>query len=237
MTGLGGSILLVEAVQNVTHAQTVTAHLVGIRRTDALTRGANLVLTLCSLIGSVQHTVRGHNQVCLLRDVQTRLQLVAARLQGLCLVHEEVRGKDHTVANDVDLATLENARGHRAQHVLLTLELQRVTSIRTTLETGYHIILRGQHVDHLTFSFIAPLQSQQNVNFSFVHCCFFLSFILNFLLRDRLSGRLFRRLPNSLSGSSLGFIGSLLCSLRSFQFLVLLTRQLALARRANAVYI
>ena len=72
-------------------------------------------------------------------------------------------------ANHVDLSSLEDAGRDGTQHIFLTVELQRVTSVGTALESCYHIVARGQHVDHLAFSFIAPLESQQNVNLSFVH--------------------------------------------------------------------
>ena len=184
MACLCSSILLREVLQDITHAQTVTRHFVGICRTDALTRSAYLVLTFLGLVGSVQHAVCRHDEMCLLRDVQTRLQLVAALLQCFCLVHEEVGSQHHAIADDVHLTALEDARGDRAQHVLLAFELQRVTGVGTTLEASHYVILRGQHVDHLTFSFVAPLESQQNVNLSFVHCfCVFLvvSFFFTFL--------------------------------------------------------
>ena len=97
------------------------------------------------------------------------------------LVHEEVRSEHHAIADNVHLTTLEDTRWNRAQHILLAFELQRVAGIRTTLETGHHIVLGGQHVDHLTFSLIAPLQTQQDINFSFVHNLSF-SFIDFFML-------------------------------------------------------
>ena len=79
-----------------------------------------------------------------------------------------------SITDDVHLSTLEDTRGNTAQDIFLPLELQCVTGIWTALETGNHIITRGQHIDHLSFSFIAPLQSEQDVNFTFVH--FFMIF-------------------------------------------------------------
>ena len=48
-----------------------------------------------------------------------------------------------------------------------------MTGVGATLEAGYHIILWGQHVDHLSFTFIAPLQTEQDVNFTLIHCLSF----------------------------------------------------------------
>ena len=46
MTSLVSLIFSFEVIEDVTHAQAVAAHLVGIGGTDALTRGANAVLAL-----------------------------------------------------------------------------------------------------------------------------------------------------------------------------------------------
>ena len=107
----------------------------------------------------------------LLRDMQTVLQLMTAGLQSLGFVHKEVGSQNHAVANDIHLSTLKNTRWNRAQHVFLSLELQRVASIRTTLETSNNIILGSQNIDYLTFSFIAPLQSEQDIYFTLIHLC------------------------------------------------------------------
>ena len=47
-----------------------------------------------------------------------------------------------------------------------------MTGIGTALKTSHHIILRGEHINYLTFSFVAPLQTQQDIYFSLIHCCF-----------------------------------------------------------------
>ena len=108
---------------------------------------------------------------------------MAALFQCLGFVHEEVGSQHHTIADDIDLTTLKDTRGDRAQHVLLAFELQRVAGIGTALKTGNNIILRGQHIDHLAFSFIAPLQSQQDVNFTLIHLLFVFVEFFNFFCR------------------------------------------------------
>ena len=115
----------------------------------------------------------GHNQVGLLRDVQTLLQLVTTGLQCLGLFHEQVGSQHHAIADDVYLTALEDTGRNRTQHILLTFELQGVACIGTALKTSYHIILWGQHVNHLSFTFVAPLQTQQDVNFSLIHLSLF----------------------------------------------------------------
>ena len=109
VTGLSGSILFREVLQDIAHTETVAAHLVGIGGADALARRTHLVLALLGLVGSIEHTMRRHNQVCFLRNMQSALQLVSALLQRFGLVHKQVGSQHHAVADNVHLATLEDA--------------------------------------------------------------------------------------------------------------------------------
>ena len=108
--------------------------------------------------------------------MQAFLEGMTTGLERLGLLHEKVGSQDDTITYDIGLTPLEDARGYRAKHILLTFELQCMSRIRTTLETSHHIILRGEHINNLTFSFVAPLQTQQDINFTLIHC--FLSFFL-----------------------------------------------------------
>ena len=69
MTSLGLGVLLREVLEDIAYAQTVTADFIGISRTDALASGTHLVLSLLSLVGSIEHPMGGHNQMSLLRDM------------------------------------------------------------------------------------------------------------------------------------------------------------------------
>ena len=112
MTGLVGSILLLKAVEDIADTQTVTAYLVGIRRTDALAGSTYLILTLLCLVGSIEHAVGRHDEVSLLRNMKTLLQFVSTGLQRLSFLHEEVGSQYDAITNDVDLTTLEYSRGY-----------------------------------------------------------------------------------------------------------------------------
>jgi hypothetical protein len=43
--------------------------------------------------------------------------------------------------------------------------MERVSGIRTALETGYNIIIRGENIHHLTFTLVAPLQTEYHIDF------------------------------------------------------------------------
>ena len=178
MTSLVGGIFLLEVLEDITYTQTVTGYLVGIGRTNTLAGCTYLALPLLSLVGCIEYTMSRHNQVSLLGDIQTGTQIMTALLQILGLCHEQIGSQHHAVTDDVHLSSLENTRRNAAKHIFLTFELQGMSCIRTTLKTSYYIITRCQHIDHLTFTFIAPLQTQQDIYSTFVHIiyCFFLFF-------------------------------------------------------------
>ena len=70
MARLAQSILLLEVLEDITNTQTVARYLVGIGRTDTLSRRTHLALTLGSLVGSVEHTMGWHDEMSLARDVK-----------------------------------------------------------------------------------------------------------------------------------------------------------------------
>ena len=159
VAGLGGGILLVEVVQQVAHAQTVAAHLVGIGRTDALARCTHFGIALGGLVGSVEQTVGGHDEMGLLRDVKALLQVVARCFERFGLSLEESRIEHYAISDDIHLVALENSRRNRAEYILLTFELQCMTGVRSALKTSHHVVTRRQHIDDFAFAFVAPLQS------------------------------------------------------------------------------
>ena len=172
MAGFVGSIFLLEVVEDIAYTQTIAGNLIGIGGTNALAGGTYLVLAFLGLIGCIEQTVGGHDEMGLLGDMQALLELMAAGLESLGFLHEQVGSQYDTITDDIYFTALENARGNGAKHILLALELQRMTGIGTALKTSHHIILRGEHINYLTFSFVAPLQTQQDIYFSLIHCCF-----------------------------------------------------------------
>ena len=176
VTRLGSGIDPLEiGAQQVADTHAVAAHLVRIGRADALARGADLGTALGGLVSRVEDAVRGQDQVGFLRNAELAGQVVAAGGQRFGLVTEKDGVDHHSVADDIGLATLENARRYRAEHVFLAVEFQRVTGIGTSLKTGYHLIAGRQHVHNLPFALVTPLQAEDHVNF--FHCIRYL-FIL-----------------------------------------------------------
>ena len=160
---------------------------VGVGRSDTFTGRTHFVLAFCSLVCTVKDTVRRHDEVCFLRDVQTFFQWMSALLQFFCLSHEQIWSQNHTVPDDIHLSALEYTGRNGTQNVFLSFELQRVSCIRTSLETSHYVVVRCEHIYDLSFTFITPLETQQDIYFTCVHlllCEFFtlpLSYCLAFL--------------------------------------------------------
>ena len=109
--------------------------------------------------------MRRKNEVRLLGDAELAGEIVAALGQLLGLGPEQNGIDDHTVADDIGLATLENPRRNRAQDVLLTVELKRMAGIGTALETRYDLVAGRQYIHDLALALVAPLQTEDHVDF------------------------------------------------------------------------
>ena len=148
---------------NVTNTKTVAARFVHVGRSDALEGGANLVLSFGGLRSGIQQTVRRKNQVGFPRDDQA-LEAFGLHIQQLVNFLAEDDGvHDHAVANNVQRILVEDARGNRVQHVLDSVKLQGVSCIGAALKAGYHVVATGQYVHNFPFSFVPPLEAEQDV--------------------------------------------------------------------------
>ena len=78
--------------------------------------------------------------------------LVVLFFQGNCIQH-------NTIANEIGGVFMKNSRGNLVQYHFLAIDIQRMTSIRASLEPGDDIILWCKIIYNLPFSFVAPLQA------------------------------------------------------------------------------
>ena len=175
MTLLMLLVLLLKVIKNITNTQTIAAYLVSISRANALSCSTDLVLTLCCLNSAVEQTVGWKDKMSFLGNVQTLSKRMTTLSQVLCFLHEEIRSQDDAITDNIQLTTLEDTRRNTAQNILLTFKLKCMTCIRTALKACYYIIAWCKNVYNLTFTFIAPLQTEQDINFTCIH---FLNVIL-----------------------------------------------------------
>ena len=69
---------------------------------------------------------------------------------------------DHAIADHAHLVRAEDAAGNQVQDVLVLAHEDRVARVVATLRADHYLRLLGQHVDDLTFAFVAPLSADQN---------------------------------------------------------------------------
>ena len=162
-------VFLFKIFQDVAHAETYALCLVAVGGAYALAGGAHLVLSLGGLVGTVEHTVGGQDEMGAAADVQAVGQRITGGFEFFGLGHEEVGGNDAAVADDVDFPFVEDARRNGAQHEFLSFKDNGVSGVGTARKTGHHIVARSKVVDYLTFAFIAKYDAQQGINFSFCH--------------------------------------------------------------------
>ena len=161
MALLAGLIEVGEVVlQQIAHAQAVTAGLVGIGRADALERRANLGLAHGAFAGGIQGPVGGHNQVCTLGDEQFLAHVHAAGFNLRNLVQQNHGINDHAVADNVHGSLAENAGRNGVKHKAVAVKYQRVTGVGTALEAGNHFVGGSEHIHYFAFAFVAPLEAE-----------------------------------------------------------------------------
>ena len=182
VAGLQGFVLRQEVVLYVAHAQACAAGFLAVCRADALACGANSCGTLRCLVCAVEHAVRGQYQVGAAADVEPAVQVVACRFKLLGLGHEEVWSDDASVADDVELPLVENARGDAAQDELLAIEDDGVAGVWTACEACHYVVFGCEDVHHLAFAFVSEDDAQQGIHFSFCHYVTVVCVILGFFL-------------------------------------------------------
>ena len=103
-----------------------------------------------------------HHHVGTAADEKATRGLNALLAQKLNLLDQVKRIQDDPVPDDTLLARMQNARRDEVQHILFATRDHRVACVTTALKPHYHIRLRGQDIDNLTFALITPLRTHQN---------------------------------------------------------------------------
>ena len=96
-------------LHDVSHAQTGAGNLVGIGGAYAFQSGADFGIAFGLLVGGVEQTVGGQNEVCLFRDIEVFGGIDAFFLQCFDFLFEDAGLYEHAIANQVYLVFMENA--------------------------------------------------------------------------------------------------------------------------------
>ena len=159
------------AVHEVADADAYAVDFVGIARSDAVFRRADLSVALELFIFFINADMIRHD------DMRTRGNFQFADLHAFGghafdFFKEDFRIDNDAAADDVRGALTEDAGRDAADHEVVAVELQRVAGVRTALEAGDGGVARRKHVHDLSFPLISPLESEDNVKF-LAHICRF----------------------------------------------------------------
>ena len=163
------TVFLFKVLFDVADTQAHAGGLVAVSRTDALARGAYLVLALGGLVGAVEHAVGRQNEMGAAADVEARGDVVAGGFEFAGFCHEEVGRDDAAVAYDVRFAFIEDARRNGAQHEFLSVEDNGVAGVGASGKAGDYVVARREEIHDLAFAFVAENNAQQGINFSLCH--------------------------------------------------------------------
>ena len=98
-------------------------------------------------------------------DPYFRLDIHPQLLQLAGLLGESHRVEHHSVADDIDGVFAKNTGRYRPQYVYLIAEMEGVSGIRPSLESSDHAVIRCEDIDDFSFSFVAPLQAENYIDF------------------------------------------------------------------------
>src|SRR4051812_39689851 len=74
---------------------------------------------------------------------------------------------DDSVSNDIFYSVMKNSGRYRMQNMFDSVELESMSRVWSTLEPGYNFIRRSKDIYNFSFSFIAPLEAEENVDWHF----------------------------------------------------------------------
>ena len=143
-------------VDDLTDPHTDPAGLVGVGRTDALQRGADLVVAAHRLGDRIVGLVPREDQVRQARDLEAAAR-DAAPLERVDLV-EQRRQVDHDAVGDHRHdVVVQHAARNQLEGVLLVVDDHRVTGIVAALVAHHVGVLLRQQVDDLGLALVTPL--------------------------------------------------------------------------------
>src|SRR5439155_17594335 len=129
------------------------------RRPDAAPGCADLRRPGRLFAGQVECTVIRKNDVGRVADLEVVADPHAELAKVVDFFQQRFRIDHHAVAQEAELPRVDDSGGEEAQRVMLVGELDRVPGVVTALKAGHDIEVVAQQVDDLSFSFVAPLRS------------------------------------------------------------------------------
>jgi hypothetical protein len=115
--------------------------------------------------GGIEPAMCGQNKMSLPGNQQAAVEHYLAGFERAQFFLEYDGIENHPISNQVNQIFAENTRRNSMQDVFITAELQGVTGIWASLKAGNHIVTGSEIVNNFAFPFVAPLQTEDNINF------------------------------------------------------------------------
>ena len=154
----GGETL---GIEDVAGADPDPPGLVGVRRADALQRGADLVVAANGLRDGVVRLVPREHEMGMARHPQLRTGH-AARFERGDLGEQRRQVDDDAVGDHRDHVLVQDPARDQLQRVALAVDDHRVAGVVAALVAHHIGVFLGQEVDDLGFALIAPLGSDDD---------------------------------------------------------------------------
>ena len=130
--------------------------LVGVRRTDPLEGGADLVVAAHRLGDRVVGLVPREDEVGVARHLEVAAR-DAPRLEHVDLVEQRRQIDDHTVGDHRDHVVVQHAARHELERVPLVADDDGVPGVVPALVAHHVRVLLGEQVDDLRLALVTPL--------------------------------------------------------------------------------
>ena len=150
------------AIEKVNDTNAAAKCLIVIRRTNTATSRADR--TGLPFTCRIHHLVVRHDQVRLVRDMQTSVDGDTHAFEHGDLVHQCNGVDNYTVTDHTVRSRMQDTRWDQVKHILRAVEHDRVSSICTALIPRNNVGLLREHIDDLAFTFIAPLGANDDAN-------------------------------------------------------------------------
>ncbi len=149
-------------VEQIGHADGATGNLVFVGRADALAGRADLGGAAGSFTRHVQRHVVRQDQRTGFGYFQARRDFDAGSFQLVDFTQQIRHGQDDAIADIASHAGTHDAGRNQLQSSLLAADDQRMAGVVAALETHHALGVIGQPIDDLTFTFIAPLRTDDD---------------------------------------------------------------------------
>src|SRR4030067_3026696 len=89
--------------------------------------------------------------------------IVSVLFQGNKFAEKQGMINHHAVSDHADFILVQDSRGYQMENILLIFYHNRMPGVRSALIAHHNIAIPGEIIDHLRFSFIAPLCAYDNL--------------------------------------------------------------------------